>query len=326
MKSPTMLRNLLLASLASLSLGGCYYGDVYGSSYADADCYARYGDQYWVNDPHAYDDGYYGYDCYDAADYRSGFVQIGFGGGWHQNLYYPGYGLFLFDRYGRRHAMSHDYLTYWGGRRAWWKHHGHRYRDHDRPRGDGRHDGWRPGRGYGRGDAAPPPGVNNGWNNGPAAIPTPRERPRGDGWRGRPRGNFDGGTGTPPPAAAPLPPVTSPDAAIAPAPRGRRGGNGWGGHGAGQGGDGWTAPPAAAAPPPHAPYNPELPRQPRAPRFTQPAIGNDGASATPFTPAPRAPSTPRYVPTESYSPPAPPPPSTRSEAPSRDQGGPIRED
>lgn len=170
MKSmPKLLFNLSTAALASLLLGGCAYGDVYGaSSYANYDCAARYGDEYWSNDPYAYDDAIYGYDCYDAADYRAGFVQIGFGGGWHQNLYYPGYGLFLFDRYGRRHSMSHDYLTYWGGRRAWHKHHGRRHhdrgRDHHRAdRPDYRDSGWRPGKGRGDGSGAtPPPGFPGG--------------------------------------------------------------------------------------------------------------------------------------------------------------------
>ncbi|NJS15820.1 MAG: hypothetical protein HC788_16115, partial [Sphingopyxis sp.] len=164
MKLPPALRNLSIAALASLSLGGCYYGDVNGGSYASADCSSRYGDGYWTNDPYAYDDGYYGYDCYDAADYHSGFVQIGFGGGWYHDLYYPGHGLFLFDRYGRRHSMGPDYLTYWGGRRAWWKHHGRRGHHGDHYRGrDGHPDGRRPGRGYGRGDhgnAAQGDGVN----------------------------------------------------------------------------------------------------------------------------------------------------------------------
>lgn len=188
---PKILRNLCLAALASATLGGCYYGDVYGaSSYATYDCAARYGDEYWSNDPYAYDDASYGYDCYDAADYHSGFVQIGFGGGWYQDYYYPGYGLFLFDRYGRRHGMSHDYLTYWGGRRAWHKHHGHRGGG-DHYRGDGSwSDGHRPGRGYRRGDGSD----------------TPRDRPRGDRYGGHPR---RGGSSWTPPSADGSSPMTT---------------------------------------------------------------------------------------------------------------------
>jgi hypothetical protein len=205
MKMPSALRNLSLAALASLSLGGCYYGDVNDASYADADCYSRYGDQYWSRDPYAYDDVTYGYDCYDAADYRTGFVQIGFGGGWYDSLYYPGYGLFLFDRYGRRHSMSHDYLTYWGGRRAWWKHHGHRGYDRGHHRGD---RGPRLGRGYGHG-GSPGHGSGDGrWDNGPGALPPPRERPRGEGRGDRPRGGDRWG-----------PPAGTGDTPVSPAPR-----------------------------------------------------------------------------------------------------------
>ena len=205
------LRNLGLAALASTLLGGCYYGDIYGSSsYAANDCAARYGDEYWSNDPYAYDDATYGYDCYDIADYHSGFVQIGFGGGWYDSYYYPGYGLFLYDRYGRRHGMDHNYLTYWGGRRAWWKHHGRRH--HDRGRDHDRADrprypdsGWRPGKGRGDGSgAAPPPGFPGGRRDGDWTAAdgseTPRGRPRGEGYQGRPRRGGGGGSWTPPPA------------------------------------------------------------------------------------------------------------------------------
>lgn len=198
-----MLGSLSVAALASLTLGGCYYGDVYGSSsYATYDCAARYGDEYWSNDPYAYDDATYGYDCYDAADYHAGFSQIGFGGGWHQNLYYPGYGLFLFDRYGRRHSMSHDYLTYWGGRRAWHRHHGGK-RDHDR--GDGYQGVRRPGRGYqniGDSDNAPTP-ERGSWTSGDGSESPRARRPRGEGsggdrYEGRPR---RGGSSWTPPTA-----------------------------------------------------------------------------------------------------------------------------
>jgi hypothetical protein len=236
-KLSAAVRNLSLAGLASLSVGGCYYGDINGAAYASADCDTRYGDGYWSRDPYAYENGDYGYDCYDAADYHTGFVQIGFGGGWYDSLYYPGYGLFLFDRYGRRHSMSHDYLSYWGGRRAWWKHHGHRGHGWGHDRGHHRGDhGPRPGRGYGRGAAPGHDGGHHGghdgsrgdWSNNPGAIPLPRERPRGEGRGDRPRrgGGWTppAGSGDVPAAAAPrvprynVPARTSPDAGGAPAP------------------------------------------------------------------------------------------------------------
>ncbi|HWT42440.1 MAG TPA: hypothetical protein VN152_07315, partial [Sphingopyxis sp.] len=139
--------SIALGALATTMLGGCYYGDVYGASYASGgDCAARYGDAYYDYDGYAYDDGY-GYDCYDAADYGSGFAQIGFGGGWYDSYYYPGYGMWMFDNYRNRYPLRDRYLNYWGGRRAWWKHHG------------GRND-WKPGRpgGWNRGDRDGRPG------------------------------------------------------------------------------------------------------------------------------------------------------------------------
>lgn len=176
---------VVFGALATTALGGCYYGDVNSSSYASSGICA---DRYYDYDPYAYDDGY-GYGCYDSTDYSGGFVQIGFGGGWYDSYYYPGYGLWMFDSYRNRYPLRGRYLNYWGGRRAWWKHHrGHRgdwrrdgnWRDRDR---DGRHDG-RPGGWTGRRDGD-------------------RDRDR-DGRRGsRPGSGAGRDSGTAPPAARP---------------------------------------------------------------------------------------------------------------------------
>ncbi|PZQ21836.1 MAG: hypothetical protein DI569_10385 [Sphingopyxis macrogoltabida] len=141
--------SITLGALATTLLGGCYYGDVYGGSYASAGNICT--DRYYDYDPYAYDDGY-GYDCYDGSDYGSGFVQIGFGGGWYDSYYYPGHGMWMYDNYRNRYPLRGQYLNYWGGRRAWWKHRS------DRP-----HDG-RPGR-PGRPDR--PGGWNGGDRDGP---------------------------------------------------------------------------------------------------------------------------------------------------------------
>ncbi|MBK6415067.1 hypothetical protein [Sphingopyxis sp.] len=183
--------SIALAALATTTLSGCYYGDVYGSSYASGgDCSSRYGDAYYNSDGYAYDDGY-GYDCYDASDYGGGFAQIGFGGGWYDDYYYPGYGMWMFDNYRNRYPLRDQYLNYWGGRRAWWKHHG--------GRGDGqpgRPGGWNRGDGDGRpGDGRP--GRPGGWNRGDRGNDGPRGTRPG-------RGLGDG-------AAAAPPAVTSPD-------------------------------------------------------------------------------------------------------------------
>lgn len=214
--------SVALVALATTTLGGCYYGDVYGSSYAGGDCATRYGADYYDYDGYAYDDGY-GYDCYDGSDYGSGFAQIGFGGGWYDNYYYPGYGLWLFDSYNNRYPLRGQYLNYWGGRRAWWKHHGGDGNWNRPGRGDGHGDGrpgrpggWNghPGRGDGHGNGQPGPGAGNG-NNGtpPTTNPGRPDRP----WVGRPpRGDGNSVRPRPPGADAP---VGSPDGSAVTPPR-----------------------------------------------------------------------------------------------------------
>jgi len=182
--------SIALGALATTMLGGCYYGDVQGVGYASGgDCAARYGNSYYDYDGYAYDDGY-GYDCYDASDYGGGFAQIGFGGGWYNDYYYPGYGTWMFDNYRNRYPLRGGYLDYWGGRRAWWKHHGGR--GNGQP---GRPGGWNRGDGDGRpGDGRP--GRPGGWNRGDGNNDGPRgTRPD--------RGPGDGATGTPPVPANP---------------------------------------------------------------------------------------------------------------------------
>lgn len=145
-----------VAALAAVGLSGCVvspydtygYGPEagYGDAYAARDCVATYGGQYWQDDRwqsrNSSDDGYgYGYDCYDPVDYRDGFANIGFSGGWYSDWYYPGFGIYIFDRGGYRRPIYGHHLNYWGGRRAFWR---HAVRagagvPHDR-------DGWRDGR------------------------------------------------------------------------------------------------------------------------------------------------------------------------------------
>lgn len=124
--------SLALGAIATTLLAGCYDGGVRGAGYASSAyaCETRYGAGYYSSyDPYAYDDGY-GYDCYDGADYGGGFVQIGFGGGWYDDYYYPGHGMWMYGRDHRQHRLSGHYLNYWGGRRAWWM---HRQDRQDRP-------------------------------------------------------------------------------------------------------------------------------------------------------------------------------------------------
>lgn len=128
-------RTLLHAALlmgAGAGLSGCVYD--LGLGFASDGYYDEYDDGYGC-------DPYGGYNAYYDCDFGQGFGNIGFGGGWYDNYYYPGYGIFLFDNGGRRYPMREQYRRYWGEMRHNW-YRGHRGRD----RVDGRYQ-W-PGLGY----------------------------------------------------------------------------------------------------------------------------------------------------------------------------------
>jgi hypothetical protein len=269
------LRITALAA-ATMGLSGCYYDmglSAYDSGYSSYDC-----------DPYSPFDTYY--DC----DYGYGFYNIGYGGGWHQNYWYPGYGMYMFDNYGRRFSLGNDYRRYWAERRHRW------YRD-NRGHGGGHHRngyGQSSGSGYDpvawpernggrirdrdgrrRGDGH---NGNGGYSNGGQGDPG-HGRGRG---RGRGRNGWNP-NGQPQPAAAPVPqqPVADP---TAPPPPGRwRGGEGRRGEGRGQGrgrfgvmpnNDGRPDAGNAGAPAPAPRFRPQNSGQnsaPSAPSYTPPA-------------------------------------------------------
>lgn len=160
----------VVAAGAILGLSGCIYG---GAGY--------YGDGY-VNNSYACDP-YAPFDDYYACDSGYGFANIGYGGGWYEQYYYPGYGVYIFDRAGHRHAMRHHHRRHWARQRAQFRGHhagnrrwnsehrserrGHRYdrrgevRDHQNghyrgPRAErGDRPGARPARPNRDGQAAP---------------------------------------------------------------------------------------------------------------------------------------------------------------------------
>ena len=226
---------------ATMGLSACYYDAGVGLGYYD-DGYSYYDDGYGC-DPYSPFDSYY--DC----DYRGGFYNIGYGGGWYQDYWYPGYGFYIFDRGGRRYNMHDSHRRYWAGRRHEWyrEHHGQR-RDHDdrgrRDRrrdynGSGHHDGQNAdGHRGGRFPNAVGSGQNGIWQRD-----RNRDGRRGDG-RGERRRDWSQNRGD---AAQQVPPVATPPAA----PSGRGDGRGWR-----RGGDGiaprategnrrqWQAPPA----------------------------------------------------------------------------------
>jgi hypothetical protein len=121
--SKTLL-NVAMLVTASVELSGCVYDG--GLGYA-----SNYYDDGYSCDPNGSYDAYY--DC----DYQQGFANTGFGGGWYDNYYYPGYGFYLFDNVGRRYPMREYHRRYWGEKRQ-----GHfreqRSRDRDGRRYEGR--------------------------------------------------------------------------------------------------------------------------------------------------------------------------------------------
>lgn len=118
--TPRLLKSAVAAG-ALLSLGGCMYG---GGAYGDG----------YVNN-RGYDcDPYAPFDDYYACDYGYGFANIGYGGGWYDQYYYPGYGIYIFDRGGRRLAMRDNHRRYWARQRAAYGGH------HARDRSDQRYD------------------------------------------------------------------------------------------------------------------------------------------------------------------------------------------
>ena len=128
MVSKTILRAALLIT-ASVGVSGCVYD--LGLGYAS--------DGYY---DHGYAcDAYGGYDAYHDCDYGQGFANIGFGGGWYDNFYYPGYGFFLFDQVGRRYPMRDHHRRYWGEKRQF-HFREHRSRDSDGRRYDRRQRGY----------------------------------------------------------------------------------------------------------------------------------------------------------------------------------------
>jgi hypothetical protein len=87
---------LRIAAITGLGLtaSGCVYDGSLGLGYASDGYDSGYGC-----------DGYNDFDSYYGCDSGYGFSNIGYGGGWYSNYYYPGYGYFVFDRYGRRYQM-----------------------------------------------------------------------------------------------------------------------------------------------------------------------------------------------------------------------------
>jgi hypothetical protein len=97
------LRSAALAVAATVTLAGCAY-DGYGYGGVSV----GYNDGYYYDD---YYDPYYGgygyYDSWYGAPYY----------GWYNGFYYPGIGIYIYDRHGKRHRWNDHHRRHWEGRR-----------------------------------------------------------------------------------------------------------------------------------------------------------------------------------------------------------------
>ncbi len=143
-----MMRKLFQLPSAKLALR---LAAVTGAAFSVSGCYTGFGlglyddGGYYDCDPYSPFDNYY--DC----DQGYGFYNIGYGGGWYQDLFYPGYGFYTFDRLGKRFNMNDHHRHYWGRQRHDWQRNNYHGRRHGY-NGGGRHDGGDRGHDGGRRD------------------------------------------------------------------------------------------------------------------------------------------------------------------------------
>jgi hypothetical protein len=103
--SAIRLRTALLVAAAGAGLSACAYDRGYGYGYGVG--YDSYCDPY-------YSDCYYG-----RGGYGAGYAYDPWWG-WYGDYYYPGIGIYVFDRNGRRYRWNDDHRRYWEGRRQRW--------------------------------------------------------------------------------------------------------------------------------------------------------------------------------------------------------------
>ena len=119
------IRLAALAAVSGVALSGCaydMYGDDYGYGYG-------YGPRSSVSIGIGYGGGYggYGYGGYGYG-YPYGGYGYPYGGyydpfGWYGDYYYPGSGIYVYDRYRTRHVWNDDQRRYWEQRRQRWQNH-----------------------------------------------------------------------------------------------------------------------------------------------------------------------------------------------------------
>ena len=99
-------RSALVLLAASLGLGACSYGHGYG--YGSGRVSVGYSSGYC--------DPYY-YDCYRGRYGRRAYDPWY---GWYGDYYYPGVGIFIYDRWGGRRHWDDNHRRFWFDRRRHW--------------------------------------------------------------------------------------------------------------------------------------------------------------------------------------------------------------
>jgi hypothetical protein len=112
------LRLAALAAVSGIALGGCAYGyDPYGYG-------GGYGGYGGVSVGYGYPG--YGYGSYGGYGGYGGYGSYGgFGSpfGWYGDYYYPGSGIYVYDRHRNRHRWNDDQRHHWSDRNGQWRGH-----------------------------------------------------------------------------------------------------------------------------------------------------------------------------------------------------------
>ena len=100
---------ILLSAVSAVGLSGCAYGDGFG--------YGPYGGSS-VSIGVGYGGGYGGYGYgYPYGGYYGGYDPFG----WYGDYYYPGTGVYVYDRYRNRHVWNDGQRRYWQDRSSRWQ-------------------------------------------------------------------------------------------------------------------------------------------------------------------------------------------------------------
>jgi len=117
------LRLAALAAASGIALSGCAY-DMYGDPYG-----YDYGYGYGPRSSVSIGIGYGGYGYGGYGGYYGDYGGYGYGSpyggyydpfGWYGDFYYPGSGIYVYDRDRHRHQWTDDQRRYWEQRRQHW--------------------------------------------------------------------------------------------------------------------------------------------------------------------------------------------------------------